>query len=108
MGEGQREGNIVTSIVPSLADLLNRNRDTRYPIDDTKITTRCPRSDCFSFQCLAQATIASTPQEARYECSACGAALVRIHLDAEGEWAYTVAGAGIHIRLANSSRTRHR
>jgi ferredoxin-like protein FixX len=98
----------VVTTVPSLGEVLNLHPDSKYSVDDTKITTRCPRTDCFRFQRLSDAVIARRPQELRYTCEACGTMLVLIHRDDNDEWAYSITGSGIHIRLANASRTRTR
>jgi hypothetical protein len=107
----------VNAIVPNLSEPLNNKPGSKYPLDDTKITTRCPRSDCFSFQQLSDASITQGRLETRYGCRACGSALVVIrrsdamgpHLPqshAAGGWTYWVGGSGINIRLANTRRLK--
>jgi hypothetical protein len=109
----------VPTIVPSLGDLLNQQPTMRIPLTDAKITTRCPKSDCFSLQLLSEATITRGRTEARYDCSVCGTTMVLIRSgeaaapdlprqEVVGEWTYWTGLAGVHVRLANVRRIQNR
>jgi hypothetical protein len=105
----------MASLVPSLSELLNEKPQARYPLDDSKITTRCPKPDCFSLQRLSEAALTRGMFEARYACIHCGTTMVVVRPQAapgpglpisetQGTWTYWMAAAGIHLRLANSRR----
>ena len=105
----------MASLVPSLSELLNQKPQARYPLDDSKITTRCPKSDCFSLARLSDAVLTRGMFETRYACSHCGTTMVVVRPEAApgpglpvsetfGSWTYWAPAPGIHIRLANSTR----
>jgi hypothetical protein len=107
----------MASIVPSLSELLNRSPGIKYPLHDGKITTRCPKSDCFNLQRLSESTITKGMFETRYCCAHCGTTMVVVRPSTApdpglaiatvlGAWTYWVSAAGVHLRLANASRVR--
>jgi hypothetical protein len=109
----------VPAIVPSLGELLSQKPDCKLPVSDAKITTRCPRSDCFSLQVLSEASMTRNQAEARYACSHCGTTMVLIrprgaaapdlpHQETLGAFSYWSGKTGVHLRLANSRRLRTR
>jgi hypothetical protein len=97
------------SIVPALSDLLNRSPTTAEHLDDTQITTRCPKGGCFALQSLAESAITRGMFECRYSCGVCGTtmAVVRSSTAADpglpvretsGAWTYWTTAVGIHLR----------
>jgi hypothetical protein len=109
----------VPAIVPTLGELLSQQPDSKFPVHDGKITTRCPRSDCFSLQVLSESSMARNLAEARYDCGACGTTMVIIRRTGAAEpelplqatlgaFTYWSGKSGIHLRLANETRIRTR
>jgi hypothetical protein len=106
------------TVAPRLDELLNLRPGTRLPVTDSRITARCEVEGCLTRQLLEDAQVSRGPDETCYRCDGCGADLVvvsrvgcrprgSLRLGEElGQWAYWLAGSGVHVGLANRSRVR--
>jgi hypothetical protein len=111
------EGRDMPSIVPALSDLLNQSPTSADHLDDGQITTRCPKSDCFALQRLAESAITRGMFECRYSCGVCGTTMVVVRpstaadpglpvRQTSGAWTYWTTAVGVHLRIVSTSRVR--
>lgn len=105
--------------VPRLGDLLSSSPTAKLRLADERITTRCPKSSCFSLQRLCDCTVVEADERLRYECTMCGTTVVMIARNGDaspdladgqtvGDWRFWTGPVGVNLRLANASRVRAR